>query len=147
MSYPRSDPGRSLTRVGTLVRASAYHRAMPADESFEVSAALLRRGNDIASMVSQLSERLQRALPDHVEVSRSRLRRRATLAVDLGVERYRLELEGQRAHAWVDHIVREVCVRSDELDVDAWLERLASALEREAQASTTLRLALEEALS
>lgn len=48
--------------------------------------------------------------------------------------------------AWLDHIVRGVCVRSDEVPFDDWLDRLAEALAKEARQSTEVRLALEDAL-
>lgn len=98
-------------------------------------------------MVESLGDRLVAALPDHVTFQRGRLSRRLALAVDLGALRFRLELTGQRPETWTDHIVRDVCVRSDEIDLDAWLAALADALEQEAERSVTVRLALQEALS
>jgi hypothetical protein len=117
------------------------------DGDFEVSAALLRRGHDIPAMVSSLSDRLKGALPDHVEATRSRLRRASTLVVRLNPESFRLELHGRNAAPWIDHVVRGVCVRSEEIDFDTWLARLAAALDQEARRNTAIRLALEDALS
>jgi len=98
-------------------------------------------------MVNDLAIRLERALPDHVAVSRSRLRGRCAMVVDLEPERFRLELRGHRVEVWVDHVVRDVTIRSEVSDFDSWIERLAAALEREATKNTALRLALEAALS
>ena len=59
---------------------------------------------------------------------------------------FRIQLHGHRAIPWIDHVVRGVCVRSEDVALDDWLDRLAAALETEATRSTQLRLALEEAL-
>lgn len=120
---------------------------MTGDHDFAVSAELLRRGRDVVSMVASLGESLAKALPDHVEFHRGRLSRATSLRVRLAPHEFRLELKGQRATPWIDHIVRDICVRSDEVGIDEWLDSLASALEAEAQRSTTVRLALEESLS
>ena len=97
-------------------------------------------------MVSSLAERLERALPDHVEVSRRKFGRGITIVASLNPETYRLELRGKKASSFIDHVVRGVCVRSEELDFDNWLTRFAAALDQEARKNTTLRLSLEEAL-
>ena len=114
---------------------------------FEISAALLRRGGDIPEMVARLADRLERALPDHVEVRRGMLGRGVKeLVVRLDPNWFRVDVHGHRATAWVDHVVRGVCVRSEDVVVDDWLERLAGALAAEATRSTETRIALEEAL-
>jgi hypothetical protein len=115
--------------------------------SFEVSAELLRRGHDVVTMVCSLGERLEKALPEHVQFRAGRFGRKTFLAVELSSRRFRLEIKGQRATAWIDHIVRDVVVRSDDVAIDTWFDELAGALETEAERSTTVRLALEESLS
>ncbi|MBA2607719.1 MAG: hypothetical protein H0U92_02135 [Actinobacteria bacterium] len=120
---------------------------MAGDESFAVSLELLRRGHDIHAMVKAMADRLERALPDQVNFTASRLRRRTALEIQLVPEQFRIEVLGQRAGAQIDHIVRGICVRSEDVDIDTWLERLGTSLEREAAKSTTIRLALDEALS
>lgn len=118
---------------------------MADDMEFDVSAALLRRGRDIGEMVAGLAARLERALPDHVEVERRGLRRHVrSLVVRFDPARFRVEVAGHHARAWIDHVVRDVCVRSDELPFDSWLERLAEVLADEARRSTETRLALED---
>jgi hypothetical protein len=119
----------------------------PAD--FDVSAALLRRGHDTTTLVSELAERLARALPDRVTVRRTGLLKGRTVRsviVDLGAACFRVEVEGHRAAAWVDDIVRGVRIKSVELGVDEWLDRLAVALSAEANRSVEVRLALRDAL-
>ena len=98
-------------------------------------------------MVTALAERLQRAIPDCVELASRRLRRTTTFVVKLEPQQFRIVVRGQTADAWVDHVVRDVCVRSEKVDIDTWLDGLAAALEREAKRSTITRLALEEALT
>jgi hypothetical protein len=119
------------------------------DAEFAAFAALVRRGSDVPDMLGRLADRLERALPDQVKSERTgvlRGRRLESLVVDLAGRRLRVELDGTRATAWVDHMVRGVCLHSDELTVDAWLDAVAAALSSEAQRSTEVRLALQEAL-
>lgn len=117
------------------------------DAEFEISGALLRRGHDIPSMVASLADRLERALPDHVVTRRAMFRRHLReLVVQLDPTWFRIDVRGHRATTWIDHIVRGVCVRSEDVSVDDWFDRLAAALEAEATRSTEIRLALEEAL-
>jgi hypothetical protein len=117
------------------------------DPEFAAFAALLRRGRDIPGMIEELGERLARAIPDQVTIERHGLRRHVEqFVVAFEPERFRVQLHGHRVAAWVDHVVRDVCVRSEEISVDAWLERLTAALDIEATRSTEIRLALEEAL-
>jgi hypothetical protein len=114
---------------------------------FAALAALLRRGRDIPAMAAELAERLSRAIPEQVSVDHRGLRRRlGEFVVAFDPERFRIEVRGHRVAAWVDHVVRGVCVRSEEIDFDAWLDRLTTALDAEATRSTEIRLALEEAL-
>ena len=120
---------------------------MNESDDFAVSAELLRRGRDVKDMVRTLASRLERALPDHVQFVPGRLGRPARLLVGLEPQSFRIEVHRQRLVTWIDHIVRGVCVRSDDVDVDEWFDRLAKALDREAKRSTIVRLALEESLS
>jgi hypothetical protein len=117
------------------------------DAEFDAFAALLRRGRDVPDMVGQLAERLAKALPGQVDAERGGLRRRVrSVVVRFNPTHFRVELHGHRGVAWVDHVVRGVCVRSEEVPFDDWLDRLAEALAHEAKRSTELRLALEDAL-
>jgi len=118
-------------------------------DDFDVSAALLRHGRDTPALLTGLADRLTRALPDRVTVRRGGLLRgRAvhSVTVDMADARFRIELEGRRPAAWVDAVVRGVCIKSVELSVDEWLDRLAAALSDEAHRSVEMRLALREAL-
>jgi hypothetical protein len=120
---------------------------MAGDAEFEVFAALLRRGRDVPEMVQDLAEQLERALPSHVEISRGGLRRRVReLTIRFNPEQFRIEVHGHRPVPLIDHVVRGVCVRTEEAEFDDWLDRLAKALAEEATKSTEVRLALEDGL-
>lgn len=86
-------------------------------------------------------------MPDRVDFERSRLRSKTTLAVRCGNETFRIRMHGRHTEVSVDHIVRDVCLRSEHVGFDDWFDRLVVALEREAERSTELRLAIEDALS
>ncbi|MGH9123736.1 MAG: hypothetical protein ACRDZ8_03280 [Acidimicrobiales bacterium] len=117
------------------------------DGQFATFAALLRRGQDIPDLVADLAARLERAIPEQVETERGGIRRRIErFTVSFDPQRFRIEVHGHRAVPLIDHVVRGVCVRSEEVDVDHWLDRLSRALAAEATRSTAVRLALEEAL-
>lgn len=114
---------------------------------FAVSAELLRRGLDNTDLVDGLAERLSRALPGQVEVRSAGWAARrhvSSLVVDLGPGRFRIETERSRSVAWVDQMVRGVCIRSTEVTLDGWLDLLAASLTAEAQRSMEVRLALQE---
>ncbi len=115
-------------------------------QGFAVSMELIRRGADATSMLGELASRLERALPHLVETERSRLRKRFEVRIDLRPESFRIEANRQRLSCFVDHVVRDVRVRTDEVGIDEWWTKLGHALDQEAARSTTVRLALEEAL-
>jgi hypothetical protein len=122
---------------------------MAEDADFEAFAVLVNRSRDIPDLVGQLGERLERALPDQVEVTRAGVfggRRVKRLSVTFHHERLSLELKGSRPHPTVDHVVHGVCLKSEPVDFDTWLTRLREGLAAEAESSTTIRLALEDAL-
>jgi hypothetical protein len=118
-------------------------------DDYLVSAALLRRGQGTSALVADLADRLEHALPDHVTVERSgwgRRRKISSLAVTLDPERFRIALDSRGPTAWIDQVVRGICLRSDPTGLDQWLDRLAGSLSKEAAKSVEVRLALESAL-
>jgi hypothetical protein len=122
---------------------------MSGDDDFEAFAVLVQRSRDIPDLVGQLADRLERALPAQVDVDRAGLlggRKVKALTVSFHETRLRLEMKGHRPHATRDHVVRDVCVRSDALTFDEWLDQLRAALAAEASTSTAIRLALEDEL-
>jgi hypothetical protein len=118
-------------------------------DDYLVSAALLRRGQDAPTLVADLAARLERALPDHVTVRRTGWGRRKqvrSLTIDLAPDRFRIEVENSGPVPWIDQIVRGICLRSDEVTMDNWLDRLAQTLNKEAKKSLDNRLAIQDAL-
>jgi hypothetical protein len=139
------DGGSSIQSVtGTWTRTIA---AMDGDAEFAALASLLRRGEAIPDLVADLAERLERAIPDQVDIDRRGIRRRVHgFTVRFSTQLLRVEVHGHGVVPLIDHVVRGVCVRSEEVDFDRWLDFLSHALAAEATKSTAVRLALEEAL-
>lgn len=119
-------------------------------EDYLVSAALLARGQANNALVADLASRFQRSLPAYVKVKRKGWRKRKqvkALSIDLGPERFRIENDPRGPRAWIDHIVRGICLKSEPLDVETWLAQLANALSQEATKSVEARLAIQDFLS
>lgn len=119
------------------------------EEEYLVSAELLARGQLNNALVADLASRFQRLLPAHVKVKRAGWGRRKAvkaLSVELGPELFRIEADAEGPRAWIDHIVRGICLKSEPFDVEPWLDRLASALSHEAARSVEARLAIEDFL-
>ena len=114
-----------------------------------ISASLLRRGQDSLGLVDDLAARFERSLPAHVNVDRTRWGKRRkvkSLVVNLEPDRFRIDVDRRGPNAWIDQVVRGICLRSEQVDMDDWLERLAATLNREATKSVQTRLAIEDAL-
>jgi hypothetical protein len=114
-----------------------------------VSASLLRRGQDSLGLVADLAARLERSLPNHVNVDRAGWANRKkvkSLVVNLEPDRFRIDVDRRGPIAWIDQVVRGICLRSEQVDMDDWLQRLAASLSREAAKSIETRLAIEDAL-
>ena len=118
-------------------------------EDFFVSAALLGRSPDATALVADLAARFERSLPGHVQVDRKgwgKAKKIMSLTVNLEPDRFRVQIDQRGPEPWIDQIVRGVCVKSEQVNMDRWLERLATSLNREALKSTETRLAIEDAL-
>jgi hypothetical protein len=118
-------------------------------DDYLVSAALLGRGQDTVTLVADLAARFERSLPNYAKVERSGWGRHKgvkTLTITLESERFRIEVDRRGPHPWIDHIVRGICLKSDQVVMDEWLDRLAATLNNEATKSVDTRLAIEDAL-
>ena len=116
---------------------------------FEVVVASLRMGReDSGRYLSQLADRLSRALPGRVEVERTGwLSRRArAVTCDIANKHYRVEAAGPTTSCTVAAVVRGVVIRTDECTLDAWLADLSQELTREAEHSQEVRAALDRLL-
>jgi hypothetical protein len=116
---------------------------------FEVVVASLRMGReDSGRYLSQLAERLGRALPGRVKVERAGLVSKKTKAVtcDVGDRIFRVEAAGAATSCTVASVVRGVVIRTDECTLDAWLADLSRELTRVAEHSQEVRAALDRLL-
>lgn len=116
---------------------------------FEVVVASLRMGReDSGRYLSQLAERLRRALPGRVKVERAGWLSKRTKAVtcDVGDRLFRVQAAGAATTCTVAAVVRGVVIRTDEFTLDAWLAELSRELTRAAEHSQEVRAALDRLL-
>lgn len=124
---------------------------MAEEDDFDLQAALLRRdGQDLASSVEVLANKLEEALPGRTTVTRSgggilgkgHKRVREVLVV-LGDTSYRLDVDGERIEGFRQREVGGIAIKKEALDAGSWIDALSVALRDEAQRSADLRNALE----
>jgi hypothetical protein len=127
---------------------------MPADETFDLSAAGLRAdGTDLRISVEVLASKLESSLP-----GRTRVERRGggllgrgekhvrQIQVDLGSDsgtRYQLEIDGERVEGFRERKSGGIAIKREPLDPDEWIAALTDELQSEAQRSAEARAALE----
>ena len=99
-----------------------------------------------------LAVKLQAALTKRTKVVRKRVsllsskKRVHTIAVDFGDRQYLLAWDGAEVETRVAKAVRGITVKSEALDLEAWIEGLAHAIAAEADDSAQGRQALERLL-
>ncbi len=104
---------------------------MSGEPDFDRQAAWLRRFDaDTQGQLGALALRLQEALPDRVTVQRSRglfaaSARVTGVSVELGQNRYLLELSQGRLRASVALVVRGITLNTRSLEPGEWFVRLA----------------------
>jgi hypothetical protein len=118
--------------------------------AFDLDAAGLRfDGADIVAYVEALAHKLEQALPAQTDVKRrakrmlSREKVVESIAVTLGDHSYALRLDGHRVQASRGKQVRDVTIRTEALELDAWLRELGEELRARAAESAEARAALE----
>jgi hypothetical protein len=120
---------------------------------FDLVAAELRADEaDLDAYVEALAVKLEGVLPTHTVVERGRqglrgskrVRRIETTVLD---RRYTLARAADRLDARCAHVVRDVVLKSEELELEAWVERLAQDLVAHAAESERGRDALERLLA
>ncbi len=127
---------------------------MPADETFDLSAAGLRAdGTDLRISVEVLASKLESSLP-----GRTRVERRGggllgrgekhvrQIQVELGSgsgTRYQLEIDGDRVEGFRERKSGGIAIKREPLDPDQWITALTEELQAEAQRSAEARTALE----
>jgi hypothetical protein len=115
----------------------------------ELAAAQLRaEGSDVHILVKALVDQLSEALGPRLQVQRAggRLRRSneiRSLSITLEDDRFDAEVDGPILRCAIGHSSGGIRIRSEKVDVDAWLARLLTVLRTEADHSQAVRLALE----
>ena len=125
---------------------------MGGSDDLDLLAASLRAdAGDVDAFVEALAVKLEEALPGQVEVERrggllgggKRVRR---IEVTLGDQRYELEAERGRVTCRRRSVVRGIALKTQELDLDAWIAALSQDLVEEAERSERGRQALARLL-
>lgn len=114
-----------------------------------LAASLHADAHDIHQFIEVLAVKLEGALPGRVEVDRAaRLLggKVRAIKVHLGDREYALARDHQSLSATQRTVVHGVALKSDQLDLSAWIDALAAALVLEANQSEQARLALERTL-
>jgi hypothetical protein len=127
---------------------------MPADETFDLSAAGLRAdGTDLRISVEVLASKLESSLP-----GRTRVERRGggllgrgekhvrQIQVELGSASgttYQLTIDGDRVEGFRERKSGGIAIKREPLDPDAWIAALTEELQAEAERSAEARAALE----
>ena len=122
----------------------------PADLDL-VAASLRADAADLDAFVEALAVRLEGALPGQVEVERKggllggnkRVRR---IEVSLGDQRYEADVDRGRITCRRRSVVRGIALKTQELDLDAWIDALSRDLVDESERSERGRQALARLL-
>ena len=116
-----------------------------------LSASLRADASDLRAFVDSLAARLEDALPGRVRVYRWRERvfgaklvRKITL--DAGDRRFELEYRGGTLQTTCARTSGGIVLKTEPLDIDAWLTALTEALASEAGRNEAARKALERLL-
>jgi hypothetical protein len=117
-----------------------------------LTAALRADGSDNETFFQVLADKLSSALGERVTLAREGGFRRKEhpvreISVDLGDLLLDATKEKGRIVCLARKSVRGIVLRTDQLDLDAWLGTLAAALAEEAKSSATTRAALESLLT
>ncbi|MDX6687741.1 MAG: hypothetical protein QOF86_3869 [Baekduia sp.] len=111
-----------------------------------LASALKADARDVDVFFDVLVAKLADVLPEQVEVQRGGLLGRAgakAVVVTLGDRRYEAERNRKRVACRRRTVVRGIALKSEELDVAAWIDALSADLVDEAARNERARLALE----
>ena len=115
----------------------------------ELAAARLRAdSSDVRILLKVLVDQLSDALGPRLQVQRAGGRFRKSdeirsLRITMGDDRFDAEVDGPTLRCTVGHSSGGIRIRSEKVDMDAWLNRLLATLQAEADHSQAVRLALE----
>jgi len=114
------------------------------------AAAFLADNKDTKMLLRVLGQTLQETLGSRAQVVRSSgglLHRSApevrAIVVHLGPDDYQVELDGDKVRCVVARSSGGIRIRSEELPVEQWLERLLRALQQEAENNQSAQAALQ----
>jgi hypothetical protein len=114
------------------------------------AAAFLADNKDTRMLLRVLGQSLQETLGGRVEVTRSSggLLHRSSpevkaITVHLDPDDYQVELDGDRVRCTVARSSGGIRIRSEQLPVQQWLERLLGALQAEAESNQSAQAALQ----
>jgi hypothetical protein len=115
---------------------------------FDLLAASVRAdATDVRAFVSALATKLELSFPARCRVERSgflaKKKRVRRIAVDLGDARYELEHDDGAVNARRSTVVRGIALKSEELSLEEWVDKLVAQLSVEAEQSERDREALE----
>jgi hypothetical protein len=125
--------------------------ALPDEDAgvgFDMLAASLRAdASELGTFINVLASKLQSALPDHVTCEREHKRFRDTdriTKIEVTLDELRFELEDAkgRLETRISHVVRGMKLKSDEVALDQWIERLSRKLAEAAERSAKSRDAI-----
>jgi hypothetical protein len=116
---------------------------------FELVAASIRAdASDLKTFLDVLATKLERALPGMVYVEREgglfkKERKVKVIRVQIDDRLYELARSGTRVEARLSHQVRGITLKTEVLNLDAWIGELSHHLSRHAASSAEARAALE----
>lgn len=125
------------------------HPAGPEDLQL-AAAAFLADNKDVRMLLRVLGRSLKETLGERVELAQggSGLLHRSSpdvraVTVRLDPDEYKAELDGDRVRCSVSRSSGGIRIRSEQLAVDKWLERLLGALQQEAASNQSAQAALQ----
>jgi hypothetical protein len=145
------DPAADHADAPVLRAGARVPLVSNSDGSFdlELAAASLRAdGGDVRILVKVLADQLADALGSRLEVQRAGgLFRKSedirSLRIIMDGDQFDAEVDGSTLRCTIGHSSGGIRIRSEKVDVDAWLARLLAVLQAEAGHSQAVRQALE----
>ena len=124
---------------------------MQESAGFDLLAASLRAdATDVRTFVEALATKLELSFPERCRIDRGGLlgkKHVKRIAVELGDGRYELANEDGAVSARRSSVVRGISLKSEELSLEEWIDRLAAELVAEADRSERGRDALQRLLT
>lgn len=118
----------------------------------QLAAALQADSGDLSTFLEVVAGKFEAALPARTKVERDggvlrRKRQVKRVSLDLGELRFELARSRGAVVAQCTRVVRGIALKTEQLNLDAWLMELAKALSAQASSSSQDRVALERLLS